>query len=106
MPNSHSVPTISILTKKNDTDTFHTFLPKDKLIESFTKAGIDTNNSVATTCGSGVTGERFRNSNLIFWLASVLALGLHLIGNNSWAVYDGSWAEWGRSDLKTEVKKL
>jgi thiosulfate/3-mercaptopyruvate sulfurtransferase len=45
---------------------------------------------VATTCGSGVT-------------ASVLALGLHLIGHKKVAVYDGSWTEWaGRSDTPVE----
>jgi len=28
--------------------------------------------------------------------AAVLAFGLHLIGHNDVALYDGSWAEWGR----------
>ena len=56
MPNSHNVPTLSILTKRNESDSFHTFLEKDKLIEAFNKQGIDANKPVATTCGSGVTG--------------------------------------------------
>ncbi|GAB5380654.1 MAG: sulfurtransferase [Aliiglaciecola sp.] len=34
------------------------------------------------TCGSGVT-------------ACILALAAHELGINEWAVYDGSWSEWG-----------
>lgn len=37
---------------------------------------------IVTSCGSGVT-------------ACALALGLHLLGDESAAVYDGSWSEWG-----------
>ena len=44
-------------------------------------AGVDLAKPVTTTCGSGVT-------------ASVLALGLHLVGHQQVAVYDGSWTEW------------
>lgn len=40
---------------------------------------------VVTSCGSGVT-------------ACVLALGLHLLGDETAAVYDGSWSEWGTRD--------
>jgi thiosulfate/3-mercaptopyruvate sulfurtransferase len=35
------------------------------------------------SCGSGVT-------------ACILALGAEIAGFTNWAVYDGSWAEWGR----------
>ncbi|CAN5622874.1 3-mercaptopyruvate sulfurtransferase [soil metagenome] len=55
--------------------------PGDALKAAFEGAGIDVTRPVATTCGSGIT-------------ASVLAFGLHLLGNNA-AVYDGSWSEWG-----------
>ena len=45
---------------------------------------------IVTTCGSGVT-------------ASILALGLYLIGRTDVAVYDGSWSEWGaRPDTPIE----
>lgn len=54
----------------------------DELRAAFTKAGIDLDKPVVTTCGSGIT-------------ASVLAFGLHLLGKKDVGLYDGSWAEWG-----------
>jgi thiosulfate/3-mercaptopyruvate sulfurtransferase len=59
-----------------------TFLPVDQLRAKFASAGVDPKKPVVTSCGSGIT-------------ASVLALGLDLIGHRDVAVYDGSWAEWG-----------
>jgi thiosulfate/3-mercaptopyruvate sulfurtransferase len=59
-----------------------TFLPADRIAVKFREAGIDLAKPVIASCGSGVT-------------ATVLALGLHLIGHRDVAVYDGSWAEWG-----------
>lgn len=68
-----------------------TLLPPDGLRQAFAAAGVDLGKPVATTCGSGIT-------------ASVLALGLHLIGHKKVAVYDGSWTEWaGRSDTPVET---
>ena len=46
-------------------------------------AGVDAAKPVVASCGSGVT-------------ASLAALALTLLGNTQTAVYDGSWAEWGR----------
>jgi len=49
----------------------------------YEKAGLRVGrDKVVTTCGSGVT-------------ACSLALGLHLLGDETVAVYDGSWSEWG-----------
>ena len=68
-----------------------TLLPTDGLRRAFAAAGVDPGKPVATTCGSGVT-------------ASVLALGLHLVGHKKVAVYDGSWTEWaGRPDTPVET---
>lgn len=50
---------------------------------AFATAGAATETPVITTCGSGVT-------------AATLALALTAIGHENVAVYDGSWAEWGR----------
>jgi thiosulfate/3-mercaptopyruvate sulfurtransferase len=46
-------------------------------------AGVDAAKPVVASCGSGVT-------------ASMVALALALLGRTETAVYDGSWAEWGR----------
>jgi thiosulfate/3-mercaptopyruvate sulfurtransferase len=48
----------------------------------FEAAGTDLAKPVITTCGSGVT-------------AAILALALERIGHRDWALYDGSWSEWG-----------
>jgi thiosulfate/3-mercaptopyruvate sulfurtransferase len=60
-------------------------LSVDEIRTRFETAGVDPSKPVITTCGSGVT-------------ASVLALGLHLIGRRDVSVYDGSWTEWGGRD--------
>ena len=63
----------------------------DALRAALAASGIDLSGTVVTSCGSGIT-------------ASVMALGLHLIGNDKWAVYVGSWTEWGgRTDTPIET---
>ena len=54
----------------------------DVLRETFEKAGIDPDQPVVTSCGSGVT-------------AAVLNLALESLGNRATRLYDGSWTEWG-----------
>ncbi len=58
------------------------FLPAEELRAAFETGGVDMNRPAVGTCGSGVS-------------ACVLALGLHLLGHENYAVYDGSWTEWG-----------
>ena len=67
-----------------------TLLPPAELRTALTKAGVDLQRPVVTSCGSGIT-------------ASVLALALHQVGRRDAAVYDGSWTEWaGRNDTPVE----
>ena len=67
-----------------------TIRPPQALCAVFRDAGIDVARPVVTTCGSGVT-------------ACMLAFGLHLLGHDRVAVYDGSWSEWGmRHDTPIE----
>ena len=68
-----------------------TFLPEAELAQRFRAAGIDPEQKIVTTCGSGVT-------------ASVVNFALALIGAKNTALYDGSWAEWG-SDPGTPKEK-
>ena len=58
------------------------FKPKDELRMLFAEAGIDLARPFIASCGSGVT-------------ATSLIFAAHLLGNDSGALYDGSWSEWG-----------
>lgn len=67
-----------------------TMLPPPELRRRLSQAGIDLSRPVVATCGSGTS-------------ACALVLGLHLVGQESAAVYDGAWAEWGgRADTPVE----
>jgi thiosulfate/3-mercaptopyruvate sulfurtransferase len=78
IPGSFNVPFSDLLDGKTKT-----LLPAEAIAARFRKAGVDLAKPIVTSCGSGVT-------------AAVLALALHLIGRSDVALYDGSWAEWGR----------
>lgn len=51
----------------------------------FAQAGLDLARPIVASCGSGVT-------------AATTAFAAFLLGCESVAVYDGSWAEWGNRD--------
>jgi thiosulfate/3-mercaptopyruvate sulfurtransferase len=55
--------------------------PAEELRRIFVKKGVDLEQPITTTCGSGVT-------------AAVLALGLEAAGAKQVTLYDGSWAEY------------
>jgi thiosulfate/3-mercaptopyruvate sulfurtransferase len=62
-----------------------------ELTKIFAARGIDPTKPVVTTCGSGVT-------------ASIVLLGLAVLGAKKTALYDGSWSEWGtRADAPIET---
>lgn len=82
IPGSKNVPYTSVLNPDG------TLKQGEALRAAFTEAGVDLAKPAITTCGSGVT-------------AAILALALERLGHRNWALYDGSWAEWGMyEDLK------
>ncbi|XP_058955242.2 3-mercaptopyruvate sulfurtransferase-like isoform X2 [Pocillopora verrucosa] len=64
----------------------------EELKKVFDEAGIDLQNPLVTTCGSGIT-------------ACIIALGAHLCGKRDTMVYDGSWVEWGQRASPDMIEK-
>ncbi|MFT5181915.1 MAG: thiosulfate/3-mercaptopyruvate sulfurtransferase [Alphaproteobacteria bacterium] len=80
IPGSGNLPYAEIVDTKNGA-----FVSGTDLLNAFDAQGATGVQPVVTTCGSGIT-------------ACILGLGMHLIGRDNWAIYDGSWTEWGGSD--------
>jgi thiosulfate/3-mercaptopyruvate sulfurtransferase len=68
-------------------------ISRERVAEAFTRAGVDLDKPIITSCGSGVT-------------AAILTFALESLGKEPKGLYDGSWAEWGsRPDSPIESDK-
>ncbi|ELY37731.1 sulfurtransferase [Natronorubrum tibetense] len=88
IPDSVNVPAIGDESIVGPAD--NTYLPRPTLRERFADVGVIDTGRVITYCGGGIA-------------ASNAAFALHLLGRENVAVYDGSLAEWGRTDLPMET---
>ncbi|MDB2324869.1 3-mercaptopyruvate sulfurtransferase [Alphaproteobacteria bacterium] len=84
IPGASNVPLSTLVSEDG------TFRSPEEISAAFRDGGIDPEQPIITSCGSGVT-------------ACGLALGLALIGNEKIFVYDGSWTEWGGSEAPIET---
>ncbi|MBC7280796.1 3-mercaptopyruvate sulfurtransferase [Hoeflea sp.] len=78
MPGARNIPFTSLL----DDGKLKSLSELRQVLES---SGLDLDQPVVTTCGSGVT-------------AAVITLALQSVGHHDNTLYDGSWSEWGGRD--------
>jgi Rhodanese-related sulfurtransferase len=74
---SKNLPFLKIINSENNT-----FKKKEEIEKIFLNHGINLNEKLAFSCGSGIT-------------ACVLGLASAVVSNKLPVIYDGSWAEYG-----------
>ena len=76
IPGSLNLPFVQVLDEQG------CFKSVPELVELFDSLGLQQEDQIITSCGSGVT-------------AAILLLALELAGYQNVSLYDGSWTEWG-----------